>query len=339
MKQSIIPTKRKSQPKVIALSGGVGGAKLVTGLASILPTDDLLTFANTADDFNHLGLKICPDLDSIMYALANINDRKRGWGISNESWNFLGALKKLNSETWFQLGDKDLATHVQRSHLLNQGASLSETTHQLTSALGIKHRLLPMSDDPVQTRLQTNEGELDFQTYFVARQCAPIVQRIFFSGIEQAKPHPHLVSALDIENTDTQALIICPSNPFVSVDPILNLSNIAEQLTSSPMHKVAVSPLIAGKALKGPAAKMMQELNLPCNAYGIALYYQTYLKDKSKQSLLSHFVIDKTDASLEPSIAELGVKVIVCNTIMHSRAQQVQLAKTIVQELKITIND
>lgn len=312
----------RSKLPVLALTGGVGGAKLAAGLAAVLPPAQLDIVANTGDDFEHLGLYIAPDLDSVMYALAGINDRSRGWGVADESWNFLDALSSLHGANWFQLGDKDLAVHVQRTELLRQGLNLSEATCALCEALGIKHSLLPMSNDRVRTMVDTEQGELEFQEYFVARQCEPKVIGFRFEGQESAHPLPAYQARL--QNNEYQAVIVCPSNPFVSVDPILGLAGLKKHLGSLAVPVAAVSPIIGGKALKGPAAKMLQELDMPCDALGVARYYQ---------GIISHFVIDEQDASLASQIEELGMHVLCMPTIMRSVDDQNELASTLLQQL------
>lgn len=311
-----------SEFPVLALTGGVGGAKLAAGLAAVLPPGQLDIVANTGDDFEHLGLYIAPDLDSVMYALAGINDRSRGWGVANESWNFLETLSSLNGASWFQLGDRDLAVHVQRTELLRQGLSLSEATTTLCAAMGIEHSLFPMSNDRVRTIVDTEQGELEFQEYFVARQCEPKVLGFRFDGQESATPLP--VYQARLQHDTYHAVIVCPSNPFVSVDPILGMAGLKHSLSDSQKPVVAVSPIIGGKALKGPAAKMLQELDMPCDALGVARYYE---------GVISHFVIDEQDASLTAQIEDLGMQVLCMPTIMRSVEDQTQLANTLLQQL------
>ncbi|MGI9289313.1 MAG: 2-phospho-L-lactate transferase [Pseudomonadales bacterium] len=311
-----------SNSKLVALTGGVGGAKLAAGLAAIVPPDKLLIVANTGDDFEHLGLKICPDLDSVMYALAGINDAKRGWGVKDESWQFLHALEQLNGETWFQLGDRDLATQIMRTQLLGSGQSLSQATKRLTESLGIKHRLVPMSDQPVRTFVKTATANLPFQQYFVAERCEPVVTGFYFDAVEQASVQADLASWL----TDEKLLgvVICPSNPFVSVDPILALPTLRDALAVARIPVVAVSPLIAGRAIKGPAAKMMEELNMPRDALGVAQHYQ---------GLVNLFVLDRVDAMLAPAIEELGMQTLVTPTLMRNAHDRQTLAQTIIDAL------
>lgn len=298
--------------RVIALTGGVGGAKLARGLTEVLDPDQLLIVANTADDFEHLGLSISPDLDSVMYALADQNDVERGWGLAGESWQAMAALKALGGEDWFRLGDKDLATHLQRSQLLRDGHSLTEVTRLLCKALGLRHQLVPMSDDSVRTMVDTDQGELGFQRYFVREQCKPRVRGFRFEGIESAKPNAELMRWLADDRL--AAIVICPSNPFVSVDPILQLAGVRAAMQNSPAPVIAVSPIVGGVAVKGPAAKMMEELSMPATADAVATWYDT---------LLSGFIIDLVDRSLASS---LSVPNKVVSTLMSSLASKRKLA-------------
>ncbi|MAY36841.1 MAG: 2-phospho-L-lactate transferase [Spongiibacteraceae bacterium] len=299
--------------KVLALTGGVGGAKLARGLIECLATEQLLIVANTGDDFSHLGLSISPDLDSVMYALADLNDPERGWGLAGESWQAMDALKQLGGADWFRLGDRDLSTHLQRSVRLSEGAPLSQVTGELCTALGLRHALVPMTDDRVSTMVSTAQGELTFQEYFVREQCVPAVSGFRFDGIESARPLPQLMEWLGAP--DLSAVIICPSNPFVSVDPILSLPGVREALQSSSAAVVAVSPIVGGMAIKGPAAKMMQELNMPATAVAIAEWYG---------ELLDGLIIDSVDRELAASITTATR---VLPTLMSDLGSKVQLAR------------
>ncbi len=227
---------------ILALAGGVGGAKLATGLAGILGPDQLAIAVNTADDFVFQGLSISPDLDTVAYTLAGLNDKEKGWGVAEESWQFLAALERLGGEAWFKLGDKDLATHVMRSYWLSKGWSLSEVTASICSALGIAHQVFPMSDDPVRTFLDTEIGDLDFQTYFVRERCQPKVRSVRYVGVDQAKPSEAFMRTL--QDTSLSAIIICPSNPILSVAPILAVQGVGFLLRSQPAPVIAVSPFI-----------------------------------------------------------------------------------------------
>lgn len=312
-------THTVSSPKrdhILALSGGVGGAKLALGLSKILAADDLTIVANTADDFNHLGLSISPDLDTLMYTLAGLNDQQQGWGLVNESWNTMDALAQLGGETWFRLGDRDLATHLQRSLRLSQGQGLGDITQYLSTRLGVKHKLLPMSDQAIRTKIKTATGELAFQEYFVRDQCAPVINGLYFEGLDQALPHPELMALLASERL--AAIIICPSNPFVSVDPIIKLDGVREAMCNSAAPVIAVSPIVAGMAIKGPAAKMMAELKMPVTALAVAEYYG---------DLLDGFIVDLSDQHWVPAIAQLGIEVCCVPTIMKTLQDRVSLAR------------
>ncbi|MEJ1963482.1 MAG: 2-phospho-L-lactate transferase [Gammaproteobacteria bacterium] len=302
---------------VVALCGGVGGAKLAHGLALALPPEELSVIVNTGDDFQHLGLSIAPDLDSVMYALAGLSDPIRGWGRRDESWKFMEALQDLSAETWFQLGDKDLAVHVERTWRLAQGETLSEVTAHLCAALGIAVRVLPMSDDAVRTRVLTAEGWLDFQDYFVRRQCSPAVRDFMFAGAETALAQPHALAAL--ERRDLRAIVICPSNPFVSVEPILAVPGFRRAIREAPVPVIAVTPIIGGKAIKGPAAKMMTELGLEVSGAAVARRYA---------DLIDGFVIDRADPT--PGATE-GITFFSAATLMNTVDDRLQLARTVLR--------
>jgi LPPG:FO 2-phospho-L-lactate transferase len=302
---------------VVALSGGGGGAKLAHGLSLALPPEELSIIVNTGDDFRHLGLYIAPDLDSVMYALAGLSDPVRGWGRREETWTFLEALKGLGGETWFQLGDGDLAIHVERSWRLAQGAGLSEVTAHLCRALGISAHLLPMSDDPVRTRVLTAEGWLDFQEYFVHRQCKPAVREFLFAGADTARAQSEALAAL--ERRDLRAIIICPSNPFVSVEPILAVPGLRAAIRQSQAPVVAVTPIIGGKAIKGPAAKMMTELGLDVSGAAVAGRYT---------GLINGFVVDQADV-LPESVPD--VTFFSAATLMNSTDDRIRLAHAVLQ--------
>jgi LPPG:FO 2-phospho-L-lactate transferase len=314
----------KSAPTIFAITGGVGGAKLALGLADEVSADQLHLLVNTGDDFEHLGLQISPDIDTLLYTLAGLSNQSLGWGIEGESWNAMGALEQLGGETWFRLGDKDLATHLWRTQALANGAGFLQMVDDLARRLGIDCNIHPMSEDPVRTTLGTDEGELPFQHYFVRRQCQPSVSAIRFKGIESARPNPTVMQLL-ASNTPA-AIIICPSNPFVSVDPVLQVPGMWQALRDCSAPVIAVSPIVAGMALKGPAAKMMQELKMPVSALAVAKYYS-----ERYPGLLSGFVIDDSDASLQGEIGNLGMEVTVTNTIMRSRDEKQKLAQTILR--------
>ena len=302
---------------VLALSGGIGGAKLALGLYRILPQGALTVIANTGDDFEHLGLAISPDIDTLLYTLAALDNPELGWGRRGETWTFMKALGDLGGEVWFNLGDGDLATHVERTRRLAAGESLSEITDDFRRRLGISARLLPMSDDRVGTRLRTAEGWLDFQDYFVRRHCAPVVREIAFAGAEKARPQPAFLAALT--DRTLRAVVICPSNPFISIDPILSLPGVREALRACPAPVVAVSPIIGGKAIKGPTAKMMAELGLPVGAAAVARYYG---------DVLDHYVADEADAD---EFADIGVPVTLAPTLMQSLEDREALARVVLE--------
>jgi len=297
---------------ILALAGGVGGARLANGLAAILPPEQLMIVVNTGDDFEHLGLLICPDLDTVCYTLAGINNPAQGWGIEGESWAFMEALGRLGGDTWFALGDRDLATHVTRTGMLGQ-ESLSGITARLASSLGITHRIAPMSDDRVRSMIDTDEGELAFQHYFVRRRAAPRFRSIRFEGIEVAKPSPAFLQALD--DPALEAIILCPSNPVLSIAPILAIPGIRARLDARRVPVVAVSPFIGGKAVKGPAAKIMAEIGVAPSAVGLVDYYG---------GLLDGIVVHHADAGDPVASAKLHVT----DTLMRGRQDQQQLAAT-----------
>ncbi len=305
-------------PSIAALAGGVGGAKLAHGLAQIVPPEKLTIIGNTGDDFEHLSLHISPDLDTVMYTLAGLANPRTGWGVRDESWNMMAALARYGGPTWFQLGDRDLATHLLRTQWLNEGYSLTWVTGELCRRLGVRCTLLPMSDDPVRTVVQTDEGSLAFQEYFVHRQWQPVVKRIDFVGAEEARPTRQVVAALRAADV----IVFCPSNPLVSIDPILAVPSVRRIIAASRARKIAVSPIVGGQALKGPAAKLMAELGMEVSALGVARHLQDVLTD---------FVIDTVDAALEPDIAALGLQVRVTGTVMTSDEDRANLAREVLE--------
>jgi LPPG:FO 2-phospho-L-lactate transferase len=303
---------------IVALAGGVGGAKLAHGLARILSPDDLLVAVNTGDDFEHLGLHIAPDLDSVMYKLAGLNDPVRGWGLADESWAFMDALARLGGEDWFSLGDRDLATHVERTRRLVAGETLSQATAALSAALGVAHRIAPMSDDPVRTWVETREGALPFQHYFVRLRCEPVATGFAFEGADRAAMAPALAGAL--ADPALEAIVLCPSNPFVSIGPMLAMPALAAALAARRVPLVAVSPILGGAAVKGPAAKMMAELGVPVSSAGIAAQYG---------ALLDGIVIDAADAAEAAEIEAGGVRVLAAPTLMRDAEDGRTLAEAV----------
>jgi len=299
---------------ILALSGGVGGAKLASGLAQIVPPSELLIVANTGDDFRHLGVPVSPDLDSVMYALAGLSDDIRGWGRSGETWHCMETLTSLGAPDWFQLGDRDLATHIVRNQALLSGRSLTEATAELCQRLGVRHQLVPMSDQSVATTVHTDRGAMAFQHYFVREQCNPLLQSVSFEGAEDATYNSRIDDFLI--DYGAALVVICPSNPMLSIDPILALPKMRTLLENRPV--MAVSPIVGGNAIKGPAAKIMGELGLPVSAVGIAEYYQ---------GLVDVMVIDRVDEPLASNIEALGMKVCVTDTLMTTSAKKRQLAQ------------
>lgn len=303
--------------KCLALSGGIGGAKLALGLSLLLQPDQLAIVANSGDDFEHLGLNISPDLDTVMYTLADLGDKQKGWGLAGESWNFLDALNSLGGETWFKLGDRDMATHVMRTRLLAEGWTLSEVTAYLCQRLGVKHALFPMTDDSVATMVRLRSGELlSFQHYFVRDRCEPVVAGFQFEGIETAKPSPLLLNNLN--DPHLTAIVICPSNPFVSIDPLLAVATVREKLSRSQAPVVAISPIVGGQAIKGPTAKMMDELGMPRTALTVAEHYR---------DLLDGYILDSVDRQLVPQVEALGIATTVTETVMLTLEDRRQLAE------------
>ena len=300
---------------IVALAGGVGGARLAVGLAAMLRHGELAIVVNTGDDFEHLGLTICPDLDTVMYTLAGINDPRAGWGRKDESWSFMETLAALGGETWFRLGDRDLAVHVIRSLALRDGVPLSEVTRALAARLGVRHAILPMSETPVRTRVRASRGELSFQDYFVRLRCRPRVRGFRFAGCRNAVP-PAALRAL-LRPGAVEAVIVCPSNPYVSIAPILAVPAIGAWIKRRDFPVVAVSPIIGRAAVKGPAAKMMRELGRGASALEVARHYG---------KLADGWVIDQHDARLQLSIEREGRRVLVTETLMTNRGTSARLA-------------
>ena len=301
--------------RVLALSGGVGGAKLALGLSNIVPPGKLTVVANTGDDFEHLGLHVSPDIDTLLYTLAGLDNPKTGWGRRDETWTFMEALAALGGETWFRLGDGDLAVHVERTRRLRAGEPLSHIIRDFADRLGVRASIVPMTDDRVRTRVLTAEGWLDFQRYFVEQQCRPEVVGFSYDGAATATPHPDIVAA--ITRPDLRAIVICPSNPFISIEPILALPGMRKALEASTAPIVAVAPIIGGKAIKGPTAKMMSELGFEVGAETVAKRYG---------ELLDGYIVDQLDAAL---VTKLPIPTIATNALMVSLADREQLAKTV----------
>jgi LPPG:FO 2-phospho-L-lactate transferase len=302
-----------SKRLVVALSGGIGGAKLVLGLSRALPADELLVVANTGDDFEHLGLSISPDIDTLTYVLAGLDNPVTGWGRRDETWSFMDSIGALGGEDWFRLGDRDLAVHVQRTRRLRLGETLSEVTSDICRRLGIGVRVVPMSDDRVRTRVRSDSGWIDFQDYFVRQQCRPVVHELAFEGAAQARLHADIIAALRSGNV--RAVIVCPSNPFISIEPILAIPGMRDAIKASGAPVVAVSPIIGGQAVKGPTAKMMRELGMEVSSASVAARYG---------DLLDGYIVDHADADC---VGKVGARVTVAKTLMKDMRDRETLAR------------
>lgn len=306
--------------RYVAFTGGIGGAKLALGLSKILTPEELVFVVNTGDDFRHLGMHISPDIDTLVYTLAGECNPDTGWGRRDESWQFMSALSSLGGESWFRLGDKDLAMNVQRTQLLEAGESLNDVTASLANSLGVTHRVLPMSNDSVRTRVRTESEVMEFQHYFVRERCEPIVRGVEYDGVEQASVNPEIIRQLEV--AELAGVILCPSNPFLSIDPILALPGLRERLRNCSVPVIAVSPIVGGEAVKGPLAKMMREMSLPPDARWVAEHYSDFIDG---------FICDTVDAALLTEIAALGITPATANTVMVTLEDRVQLAKTSIE--------
>jgi LPPG:FO 2-phospho-L-lactate transferase len=302
--------------RIVALCGGVGGAKLAYGLAQILSPLELTMIVNTGDDFEHLGLTICPDIDTVMYTLAGKENVEYGWGRNAESWHVMDELAALQSDTWFKLGDKDIALHLSRLQLFNRAKTLTQVTQELAAKLGVSHRILPMSDAPVRTMVLTNAGELEFQHYFVGLRCEPAVSGFRFAGAENAHASADVMGALS--DPQLSGVIFCPSNPYVSIGPILAIAEIRRALEARRVPLIAISPIVGGQALKGPAGKMMKELAQDVSSLGVARHYG---------DLLDALVIDEQDRELLDQRTKQDPELVVTRTVMKTRDDRVALAR------------
>ena len=311
--QSRSPPHSSASGRILALCGGVGGAKLALGLYRMLPPDRLVVATNTGDDFEHLGLHVSPDLDTVLYTLSGLNNPETGWGRANETWTFMQALRDLGGETWFLLGDGDLALHVERTRRLRAGETLTQLTADFAARLGIRATLLPMSDDPVRTLIHSADGVLPFQHYFVRLRCEPIARGFTYDGVERATPNPALMDALAAPGL--AMVVICPSNPYLSVDPILALPGVRPALVECTAPVVAVSPIVGGRAVKGPAAKIMAELGVPPTQSAIARHYD---------GLIDGLVVDDADAG---ELADVGLPVETTRTLMKTIEDRDALAE------------
>jgi len=306
--------------RMVALAGGVGAARFLAGLVRVIAPQKLLVIGNTGDDATIHGLEISPDLDTVIYTLAGLADPVRGWGLKGDTFYCLQALGRLGAETWFQLGDRDLATHVYRTERLRQGAALSQVIGEIAAALGVLSRVVPMSDQPVRTRVETRRGWLDFQPYFVRRRARDAALGVRLAGVEEARPAPGVLDAI----SQARGVVVCPSNPIISIGPILAVPGIREALRNTRAPVAAVTPIVGGRALKGPAARMMKSMGLRPSALQVAELYRDFL---------DVFVLDRVDQRLAPKIEALGMRVVVTNTIMTGLAEKKALARVVVQAL------
>jgi len=304
--------------KVTALAGGIGGAKLLVGLANVIDPADITVIANTGDDIKLHGLRVCPDIDTVMYTLAGVVDPERGWGIQDDSFECLKWLARYGGAGWFNLGDRDLATHIRRTARLREGAQLIEVTKELAQALRLKSRILPMTESYTPTIVETDEGRMHLQQYFVGRRCEPKIQAIEYKGIQESLPAEGVVESI----ADADLVVICPSNPFISIGPIVAVPGIREALARSKARVAAVSPIVGGKAIKGPAADMMRDLDYEVSAVGVARMYRDFIEV---------FVLDDKDAMMTPAVEEMGIRAVVTNAIMETLAEKSRLAEVVLE--------
>ena len=307
-----------SQGLALALAGGVGGAKLALGLSKILPPERLVIVVNTGDDEEFHGLHVSPDLDTMTYTLSGLYNPETGWGIAGDSFETLQMLNRLGADTWFNLGSRDFATHIRRTDLLRRGATLSEVTAQLTATLGIQHAIVPMSDQPVRTVLDTDAGTLAMQEYFVKRRAEPVVRSIRYDGAEHAQPSPRFAEAL----RDAETIVICPSNPFLSVAPILAIPGVRDAIAGHGGRRIAVSPIVGGAAVRGPAGKIMAELGADVSAVGVAREYR---------GICDVLALDSQDADLAEAVAAEGIEPAVMPTIMETDDDKIALARQVLE--------
>ena len=306
--------------QVVAISGGVGGAKLVYGLSQCSAADQLSVVVNVGDDFEHLGLLICPDIDTVIYTLAGKTDVKQGWGLADETWHCLERLSALQAPDWFRLGDRDLATHLYRRWLIDQGQSLTQVTQRLAQQMNVAAHILPVSDEPVRTRLNTNCGEMDFQHYFVKHQCKPLVAAVHFDGANQAMPSDEVVSVLH----KADVVIICPSNPVVSIGPMLAINHLQHTLRSLNVPVIVVSPLVQGKALKGPTEQMMHAIYGDCSLDTLVGVYQ---------EIADVLIIDTHDAHHKRRLSSSPLTIWDMPIVMHDHASKLELARMILERI------
>jgi LPPG:FO 2-phospho-L-lactate transferase len=301
---------------ITALAGGIGAARFLTGLTQIVEADDLSVIVNTGDDIELFGLHISPDIDIITYTLAGIVDEEKGWGVRDDTFCCLKMLREFGEDTWFGLGDRDLATHLYRTERLKQGATLLQITDEVCSVLGLKSKILPMSNDRFETRIITQDGSVHFEEYFVKRRCEDDVLGVEFVGASSAEPAPGVIDAI----LNAELVVVCPSNPIVSIGTILSVAGVRDALKRTDARVVGVSPIVAGAPLKGPADKMLRGLGFEVSAYGVTKLYLDFL---------DAMVIDDRDAALKGRIEQLGLSVTVTNTVMKSLLDKISLAKIV----------
>ena len=304
--------------KITALAGGIGASKFLLGVAGVLPPRDITVIANTGDDIELFGLRICPDIDTVTYTLGGVINPVTGWGLSGDTFECLQGLKRYYGDAWFNLGDRDLATHIFRTSQLRQGISLSEVTDSIRRVLGVESAILPMTNSYTPTWITTDEGEMHLQEYFVRRRCEPRVISIRFDNIEFAKPAPQVISAI----VEADLVIVCPSNPFISIGPILSVPGLRDALRETNATIIAITPIVGGKALKGPAADMLRDLGHEVSASAVAKIYNDFL---------DIFVLDAVDAELKAEIEANGSRVITTNTIMDTTKQKLTLARAVIE--------
>jgi LPPG:FO 2-phospho-L-lactate transferase len=308
---------------IVALAGGTGAAKLLRGLVHVTEPGRLFIIGNTGDDLDWWGLRVSPDLDSVAYALAGLLDGTRGWGVRDETFHCLEAMSRLGRETWFRLGDQDLATHLHRTLLLRAGASLTAATRVITEALGVRARLVPMSDDPVRTELRTDKGWLSLEEFFVRERCAPDVQEVAYRGAEEARPGPDVLPAIG----SAEAVVVCCSNPVTSIGPILAVPGIVDALARTPAPVVAVSPIVGGRAVSGPAAKLLAARGLDASPLGVARAYRPWL---------DALVMDRADVAHAPDLERAGVRPVVADALMPDGAAEARLARVVLDAVGVT---
>lgn len=301
---------------IVALAGGVGGAKLAVGLSHVVVPEELIIAVNTGDDFVHLGLHISPDIDSVSYALAGIENPETGWGVANETWSFMQMIDRLDGETWFKLGDRDLATHVERTRRLAGGSTLADVTRDLCRAMGVRHTVVPGTSDPLRTIVQTGDKRLSFQHYFVKLRCEPPVDGLAYEGASTARPAQAILDALNSQALE--GIILCPSNPYLSIAPMLSMPELSDAIKRRKRPAIVVSPIIGNSAVKGPAAKMMRELGHQPSCLAVAEFYR---------GLIDFIMIDRSDSKYVPAIVQLGIRPIMSDIMMRDLNDRCRLAR------------